>query len=143
MEQKEPSLADLPREAFKDFVLYILPGESNSERANDLVHDMDNVHVQDVRDLDSWPVWLVGVPTLVHNTEQNAYRGTACLQLLHKERAAPTGSGGPAGFSWGDDDKASEVSPIKAPVRDTPAGRLTSSDVTDYINARNSCGNRV
>ena len=134
----EPSLADLPAEAFKDFVLYILPGEHNSERAIELARNMKSVFMQDVNDLDSWPTWLVGVPTLVHNAEQNAYRGTACLKLLQKEKSIPCG-GGAKGFCWHSDDNNDSVAPVSAPVQDSPVGHINSEDITDYINERNAC----
>ena len=128
------SVAELPREALMDFILYVRPGEANSEKALLAAGEMENILVQDVDDLSTWPEWLIGVPTMVHTTEGNAYRGSACLQLLQKERQTPCASGRAivGGAAWDVDDGA-DIPPVAEPIKD---GVATAADLQSLLASR-------
>lgn len=79
---------------FKNYVLYIIPGEANSEKALQMVRAAgnDDVWVQDLRMLHPpLPGWLNGVPTLVPRSEARAYKGSDCLELLERVGHQPQG----------------------------------------------------
>ena len=122
-------LQDVPPEQFKEFVLYVIPGEENSEKALALAGG--NVHIQDVRTIRKRPAWLVGVPTVVHREESNAYRGSAALELLRSDQV--TEPGAPAGVhdTW---------APPRDPgdEGDVDNGKLTHADMKAYMRARDA-----
>ena len=78
---------------FKKYVLYILPGEPNSQKALRMAEQCgDEVWVQDLRMLHPpLPSWLNGVPTLVPRSESKAYKGTDCLTYLQHMSSQPQG----------------------------------------------------
>ena len=78
---------------FKNYVLYIIPGEANSQKALGMLEGMqDDVWVQDLRMLQPpLPGWLTGVPTLVPRQDAKAYRGTECLEFLQQMTDEPQG----------------------------------------------------
>ena len=82
---------------YKSHVLYVVPEETNSQKALQLLSQhqavQEDVWVQDVRILQPpLPEWLNGVPTIISRKHGEPYRGTACLQYLqHLQQSTPNG----------------------------------------------------
>ena len=81
-------LADMPDNAFKDYVLYIFPKDKNSKTAMAVLNKnlslRANVHIQNIELLTTLPSWLDGVPIVEDKKQQRAYKGTACMDWLEK-----------------------------------------------------------
>jgi hypothetical protein len=77
---------DLPDGAFKNYTLYIYPGDKNSNTALTVLNNntslRGNVHVQNIEHLSNLPVWLDGVPVVEDQKQERAYKGTACIEWL-------------------------------------------------------------
>ena len=86
---------------FTDMVLYIQPGDANCETALRSMNNMaGNIHVENVSDLPRpLPPWLNGIPTLVVKSEQQAYRGTACLNKI-RDAASTSWAGAGSGDTY-------------------------------------------
>jgi len=78
----------MPDNAFKNYTLYIFPGDNNSNTAlgalNKNTSLRGNVHVQNIELLSTLPAWLDGVPIIEDKKQQRAYKGTACIEWLDK-----------------------------------------------------------
>lgn len=82
----------------REYILYAVPGETNSEQAMSILatNIQDDVWVQDIRELSTpLPQWLNGVPTLVHKPSKRVMKGTECIaQLQQLRNTTPTSFGG-------------------------------------------------
>ena len=96
LQQKPPAMAPPPTDSdFKEFVLYVTPGDSGCARALEALSTnremkLDTL-IQDVTALPARPVWLDVVPLLAVKTERKAYKAAACIDFIagYKRRGAP------------------------------------------------------
>jgi hypothetical protein len=67
----------------KQFILYAIPNESNSNKALSMVRtNLD--HTCDPTKLQNLPEWLTGVPTILNLESKDVYEGTQCLLYMQK-----------------------------------------------------------
>ena len=118
---------------FKNYVLYIIPGEANSEKATQIVNAAggEDVWVQDLRMLHPpLPAWLNGVPTLVPRSEGRAYKGSECLEYLQRMESQPQGY-------------MSGQTQSMARTFEGAASVTRYESVTGYESMQQDCGERV
>lgn len=80
------ALRSEPEDNFKLFVLYMKPGDANSEKAVALLKKSPRLAQTVIQDATLVPLprpaWLVSVPTLVDKHEQVVKRGSEALKQL-------------------------------------------------------------
>ena len=130
--EKKVDFASANGAEFKNLVLYIIPGEANSQKALGMLKDMqDDVWVQDLRMLHPpLPTWLTGVPTLVPRQEAKAYRGSECLEYLEQMMGEPQGY-------------VSNQTQSMARSFEGAASVTRYESVTGYESLQQDCGERV
>ena len=98
--QPPPDVSKMSEEDFKQYVLYVFPGDENCDRAMTML--TDEVHVADVTKMPRLPAFIDGVPILGDKKSKELFRGTSCMEklsTLKKSEVAPAPTG--TGFSAG------------------------------------------
>lgn len=89
---------NMSRSDLCEYILYTVPGETNSEQAMGIIatNIRDDVWIQDIRQLNTpLPQWLNGVPTLIHKQSKRVMKGTECIAQLRELRdTTPSSFGG-------------------------------------------------
>ena len=76
-----------PEADFRRFILYIIPNDRPSQSAHRLAAQFTNqIYICNILSIPKLqrPTWVNGVPTLVDNEKQIAYRGSEALKQLEK-----------------------------------------------------------
>lgn len=118
-QQKNRDLSQDDDSAYKRFIMYVLPQDSNSNNAMQLLdrnsHMSHQTWVQDVRALPTKPTWLRGVPAVADTESKRAFLGTEALQFIQSFKpVGPTAHDGEAApamddlFVIPDDDGSTE-----------------------------------
>ena len=146
----------MSQDDFKQYVLYVFPGDANCDRAMGML--TPDVSVQDVTKLDALPAFIDGVPILADKKSESLVRGTACLRALQELKKselipAPTASGFSAntgalrGRSF---ESAEMLTTPYAAVQDQGGYEVAIGDdkvsegtVTDYMQLRDRVTNAV
>ena len=76
-------ISTLSQEDFKPWILYVFPGDKNSDNAAQLAQQAASaVYVQDISKLSKLPPFVDGVPVLANKKNKQAFKGTLALQTL-------------------------------------------------------------
>ena len=140
-----------------EYILYIVPGEVNSEQALSMIDDNieDDVWVQDIRNLHTpLPRWLNGVPTLVRKSTKCVAKGTECIarlkelrntvpasfggftsQLNHQSSILCSETGNSVGLSF---QQVQFDNPTLTTIRNGGEGSVARNDVQEYFKLRDA-----
>jgi len=141
---------------FKQYVLYVFPGEPVCERALSML--TDEVILQDVTKLPRLPPFVDGVPILADKKNETLARGSACLEALKQLKdseliPAPAASGFAAttGALRGRSFESAEMltMPFSAALDEgeyAPAigdDKVDETSVTEYMQLRDKVTNAI
>lgn len=136
-------------EDYKDYVLFVIPGDAASQRAQEIAARHTDVKIKNIYQIppQSRPTWLTGAPILWDKGPNKAYRGTAALRMLeglHREETIGISSyGGGSGIGYSIDSNSSNNAMV--PILDdesryTNGGKVGENDLNKYQQARASSG---
>lgn len=79
---------------YRKFILYIVNGDPNSNRAVLLASGLADVHIQNVRSIPALqrPAWLEHVPSLLSLSDNKCFVGTYCIEKLHQISSERSGA---------------------------------------------------
>lgn len=137
--------------SFKSYILYVIPNNQLSQRAQEIAAKFNDVHIQNILQIprDRRPSWLNGAPILVSLETNKAYKGTQAFHELDRftrgqdfQNRAGNGYDNRTGFST---DKTCSSGCEIVPLLDDDSkylrsGKLTDQDINAYVNRRQQSG---
>jgi hypothetical protein len=137
--------------SFKSYILYVIPEDRLSQRAQEIAAKFNDVHVQNILQIPPQrrPAWLNGAPILVSLQTNKAYKGTQAFHELNRftqgqdfQNRAGKGYDNRTGHSTERTcSSGCEIVPLlDDDSKYLKSGKLTDDDINAYLSRRERSG---